>query len=63
MAELFSDEWMKGLKDAWNAEPEVKDKLGRDRFRLGHRLRFQGRGPASRHLQSKEWRVRGRRLL
>ncbi len=27
MAELFSDEWMKALKDAWNAEPEVKDKL------------------------------------
>ena len=27
MAALFSDEWMKQLKDAWNAEPEVKDKL------------------------------------
>ena len=27
MAELFSDEWMKQLKDAWNADPEVKDKL------------------------------------
>ncbi len=27
MAELFSDEWMKQLKDAWNAEPEVKDRL------------------------------------
>jgi putative sterol carrier protein len=27
MAELFSDEWMNQLKDAWNAEPEVKDKL------------------------------------
>jgi hypothetical protein len=27
MAELFSEEWMNQLKDAWNAEPEVKDKL------------------------------------
>jgi hypothetical protein len=27
MAELFSDAWMKGLMDGWNAEPEVKDKL------------------------------------
>lgn len=27
MAELFSDEWMKKFKDAWNAEPEIKDKL------------------------------------
>lgn len=27
MAELFSAEWMNQLKDAWNAEPEVKDKL------------------------------------
>ena len=27
MAELFSDAWMKELMDAWNGEPEVKDKL------------------------------------
>jgi putative sterol carrier protein len=27
MAELFSEEWMNQLKDAWNADPEVKDKL------------------------------------
>ncbi|MBN2887568.1 MAG: SCP2 sterol-binding domain-containing protein [Chromatiaceae bacterium] len=27
MAALFSDDWMKQLKDAWNGEPEVKDKL------------------------------------
>lgn len=25
--ELFSDAWMNELKDAWNAEPEVKDAL------------------------------------
>ena len=25
--ELFSDAWMNQLKDAWNAEPEVKDAL------------------------------------
>jgi hypothetical protein len=27
MAELFSDAWMKELMDAWNAEPEVSNKL------------------------------------
>ncbi|MGD2083598.1 MAG: SCP2 sterol-binding domain-containing protein [Chromatiales bacterium] len=27
MAELFSEQWMSQLKDAWNADPEVKDKL------------------------------------
>ena len=27
MAELFSADWMNNLKDAWNADPEVKDKL------------------------------------
>ena len=27
MAELFSDEWMKGLMTEWNNDPEVKDKL------------------------------------
>lgn len=27
MAAIFSDEWMNQLKDAWNADPEVKDKL------------------------------------
>jgi hypothetical protein len=27
MAELFSDAWINELKDAWNNEPEVKDKL------------------------------------
>jgi len=27
MSALFSDDWMKQLMDAWNAEPNVKDKL------------------------------------
>ncbi len=27
MAELFSAEWMNALRDEWNADPEVKDKL------------------------------------
>jgi len=27
MAVLFSEEWMNQLKDAWNGDPEVKDKL------------------------------------
>jgi putative sterol carrier protein len=32
MAALFSDEWMKQLMDAWNNEPEVKDKLAEINF-------------------------------
>ena len=27
MAELFTDEWINALKDAWNNTPEVTDKL------------------------------------
>lgn len=27
MAKLFSDDWINELKDAWNADPEVSDKL------------------------------------
>lgn len=27
MPELFSSDWMNELKDQWNGEPEVKDKL------------------------------------
>ena len=27
MAQLFSNEWINDLKDAWNRTPEVKDKL------------------------------------
>ena len=27
MAELFCEEWMNQLKDAWNVDPEVKDAL------------------------------------
>jgi len=27
MSALFSDAWMKELMEAWNAEPDVKDKL------------------------------------
>jgi hypothetical protein len=32
MAELFSDEWINRLKDLWNADPEVKDKLAEINF-------------------------------
>jgi len=32
MAALFSADWMNQLKDAWNAEPEVKDKLAEIHF-------------------------------
>ena len=27
MAELFSADWMNSLKDEWNADPEVRDRL------------------------------------
>ena len=32
MAQLFSAEWMNELKDAWNDEPEVRDKLAEINF-------------------------------
>lgn len=32
MSALFSDEWMKQLMDAWNGEPDVKDKLAEINF-------------------------------
>jgi putative sterol carrier protein len=32
MAQLFSDEWINALKDAWNATPDVADKLAEINF-------------------------------
>lgn len=32
MADLFSDEWMKGYMDHWNAEPELSDALAQIAF-------------------------------
>ncbi|MBK1647551.1 SCP2 sterol-binding domain-containing protein [Rhabdochromatium marinum] len=32
MAQLFSADWMNQLKDAWNAEPEVSQKLAEINF-------------------------------
>jgi len=32
MAQLFSDEWINALKDSWNNDPEVKDKLAEINF-------------------------------
>ncbi len=32
MAQLFTDEWINALKDAWNATPEVSDKLAEINF-------------------------------
>jgi hypothetical protein len=32
MAELFSDEWMKGYMEAWNNEPELADALAKIDF-------------------------------
>ncbi|AGA89523.1 putative sterol carrier protein [Thioflavicoccus mobilis 8321] len=32
MAKLFSAEWMTQFKDAWNSDPEIKDKLAEINF-------------------------------
>jgi len=32
MAQIFSNEWINALKDEWNAEPEVSDKLAEINF-------------------------------
>ena len=32
MADLFSNEWINKLKDAWNAEPEVSGKLAEIKY-------------------------------
>ena len=32
MAQLFTDEWINTLKDLWNADPEVSDKLAEINF-------------------------------
>ncbi len=32
MIELFSNEWINGLKDLWNNDPEVSDKLAEINF-------------------------------
>ena len=32
MAELFSDEWMKGYMQAWNSEPDLSDALAKIDF-------------------------------
>ena len=32
MAQLFSDEWINKLKDAWNETPDVKEKLAEANF-------------------------------
>ncbi len=32
MAELFSDEWMKGFMEEWNKEPELADALAQINF-------------------------------
>lgn len=32
MSQLFSNEWINALKDAWNATPEVADKLAEINF-------------------------------
>ena len=42
MAELFSAEWMNALKDEWNADPAVKDKLAEIGFNSVIACGFKG---------------------
>ena len=42
MADLFSDEWMKGYMDAWNNEPELADALAEINFSSVIGYGFQG---------------------
>ena len=42
MAELFSADWMNALKDQWNNEPEVKDKLAEIGFNSVIACGFKG---------------------
>lgn len=42
MAELFSDEWMKGFQEQWNAEPELSDALAEINFNSVIGYGFQG---------------------
>jgi hypothetical protein len=42
MAELFSDEWMKGFMDAWNGEPDLSDALAEINFNSVIGYGFQG---------------------
>mgnify|MGYP001553701162 CR=1 FL=1 len=42
MADLFSDDWMKGYMDAWNNEPELADALAEINFSSVIGYGFQG---------------------
>ncbi len=42
MPELFSADWMNELKDQWNADPEVKDKLAEIGFNSVIACGFKG---------------------
>jgi len=42
MAQLFSDEWINALKDAWNGDPEVSDKLAEINFNSVITCGFKG---------------------
>ncbi len=47
MAELFTDEWINALKDAWNNTPEVTDKLAEIDFDSKIACGFKGDDKAS----------------
>lgn len=44
MPELFTEDWMKALKDEWNNEPEVKDALAEIGFNSVIGCGFKGDG-------------------
>lgn len=47
MADLFSDEWMKGFMEQWNAEPELADALAEIGFGSVIGYGFEGDEQAS----------------
>jgi len=42
MADLFSDEWMKGFMEEWNKEPELSDALAQINFNTNIGYGFDG---------------------
>ncbi|MCC2112768.1 MAG: hypothetical protein KDJ16_12100, partial [Hyphomicrobiales bacterium] len=44
MADMFSDEWMKGYQNAWNGEPELSGELQKIGFNSTIGYGFKGEG-------------------
>lgn len=57
MAELFSDEWMKGFQEQWNQEPELADALAQIGFSSVIGYGFKGEDQPRGFLQVENGRV------